>query len=528
MPVWLWLRRKPDGEDPDDLGRFVLNARRLAILAVVGGGWVYHQASGGSAALAAMGLVAFTGMAQVFPAMMGGLLWRGATRLGAYAGVGCGLLLWLALIFLPSVGIGAEPDFPQGVDPLAGSIALSIGVNVLAFLIVSLLSFPDPVERLQGLSFVHAVEPEGRGPAPDGNARGAESLLAMARRIWGAEPALRFFQAEAVAQGKSGFLPDLTPRFLTRLERRLAGSVGAATAHAMIGRVGGGAGLSVADLMEVAGEASRAKEEARRLETARAELDRTARKLREANAKLTELSVQKDAFLGQVSHELRTPMTSLRAFSELLKLPDLPEADRTRFAGIIHDESGRLTRLLDDLLDLSVLESGRVALNVSVANLHDLIDRALQAASASGAQRDFTIDRDLPSEHIPVITDTDRLLQVLINIISNARKYCDAERPELRIRARRLADRTTQIDIIDNGSGIDLDRQALIFEKFARLNDPMRAGGAGLGLAICLEIMTVLGGDVTYLPGQGGAAFRITLPHRPQGMSGPDGVAPPA
>lgn len=296
----------------------------------------------------------------------------------------------------------------------------------------------------------------------------------------------------------------------------------------MIGRVGGGAGLSVADLMEVAGEASRAKEEARRLETARAELDRTARKLREANAKLTELSVQKDAFLGQVSHELRTPMTSLRAFSELLKLPDLPEADRTRFAGIIHDKSGRLTRLLDDLLDLSVLESGRVALNVSVANLHDLIDRALQAASASGAQRDFTIDRDLPSEHIPVITDTDRLLQVLINIISNARKYCDAERPELRIRARRLADRTTQIDIIDNGSGIDLDRQALIFEKFARLNDPMRAGGAGLGLAICLEIMTVLGGDVTYLPGQGGAAFRITLPHRPQGMSGPDGVAPPA
>ncbi|WP_299912600.1 ATP-binding protein [uncultured Paracoccus sp.] len=524
VPLWLWMRRRPDVGDAEDLGEFVLNARRLAILAVVGGGWVYHQASGGSAALAAMGLVAFTGVAQVFPAMLGGLLWRGATRTGAYAGVGTGLVLWTVLIFLPSVGIGALPHYPAGVDSLAGSIALSMGANILAFLILSLTSFPDPVERLQGLSFVHAVEPDAPGRSGGGSARGAESLLALSRRIWGADPALRFFQAEAVAQGKSGFLPDLTPRFLTRLERRLAGSVGAATAHAMIGRVGGGSGLSVSDLMEVAGEASRAKEEARRLETARAELARTAMQLREANEKLTELSVQKDSFLGQVSHELRTPMTSLRAFSELLKLPDLPEADRSRFASIIHDETARLTRLLNDLLDLSVLESGQVRLGISAANLHDLIGRALDAASSSGPGRDFTIDRDLPGEHLPVLTDTDRLLQVLINIISNARKYCDAPRPELRIRARRRPDRTTEIDFIDNGSGIDPDRQALIFEKFSRLNDPMRAGGAGLGLAICREIMTALGGSITYLPGQGGAAFRVTLPRRPPTM-GRDGRA---
>ncbi|MFV0302486.1 MAG: sensor histidine kinase, partial [Paracoccus sp. (in: a-proteobacteria)] len=211
---------------------------------------------------------------------------------------------------------------------------------------------------------------------------------------------------------------------------------------------------------------------------------------------------------------------------ELLKMPDLPEADRTRFASIIHDEAGRLTRLLNDLLDLSVLDSGQVRLSISVANLHDLIDRALDAASASGAGRDFTIDRDLPAEHLSIMTDTDRLLQVLINIISNARKYCDAPRPALRIRARRRPDRTTEIDIIDNGSGIDLDRQALIFEKFARLNDPMRAGGAGLGLAICREIMTVLGGSIAYLPGQGGAAFRVTLPRRPPTLSREHADAP--
>jgi signal transduction histidine kinase len=104
-------------------------------------------------------------------------------------------------------------------------------------------------------------------------------------------------------------------------------------------------------------------------------------------------------------------------------------------------------------------------------------------------------------------------MQVFINLISNARKYCDAEQPELRIAVRQRAGRVT-VDIIDNGSGIPKDAQALIFEKFARLTDMNRAGGAGLGLAICREIMTNLGGSVAYLPGQGGAAFRVTVPLR--------------
>ena len=110
-------------------------------------------------------------------------------------------------------------------------------------------------------------------------------------------------------------------------------------------------------------------------------------------------------------------------------------------------------------------------------------------------------------------TDADRLTQVFINLISNARKYCDAARPELRIAVRHKAGRVT-VDFIDNGRGIPKGAQALIFEKFSRLTDANRAGGAGLGLAICREIMANLGGSVAYLPGQGGAAFRVTVPLR--------------
>ncbi|WP_282601727.1 sensor histidine kinase [Paracoccus sp. PARArs4] len=514
VPGWLALRRIPAGEGTDDLRGFVLNARRLAILAIMAAGWTYHQASGGAAALAAMGLVAFTGMAQVLPAMLGGLLWRGANRKGAYAGICTGFALWMALIFLPSVGMGGDLPVPAGVDPWTAAVALSLALNTAAFIGVSIFGFPDPVERLQGLSFVSAVEPIRHSRMARGDDR-AEPLLAMARRVWGADAALRYFQAEAQAQGKSGFLPDLTPRFLTALERRLAGSIGSATAHAMIDRVAGGVALTVSDLLQVADEAHRAKEETQRLEAARSELARTARQLREVNDKLTALSVQKDAFLGQISHELRTPMTSVRAFSEILKDSSLSDEERKKFAGIIHDEAGRLTRILDDLLDLSVLESGRAQLSVTAANLHDLIARALAAASATRPERSFVIDRDLPSEHLGVITDADRLLQVLINVIGNARKYCDAPYPALRIRVRRPDTGGAVINIVDNGSGIDAGRQSLIFEKFSRLNDPAKAGGAGLGLAICKEIMETLGGSISYLPGQGGAAFRIVLPARP-------------
>ena len=308
----------------------------------------------------------------------------------------------------------------------------------------------------------------------------------------------------------------MTPEFIETLERELAGSVGAATAHAMLGQIAGGVNVSVEDLMAVADETAQIMEYSSQLEAKSEELSRTARQLREANEKLTALSVQKDAFLSQISHELRTPMTSIRAFSEILReggsAGDMDPESLEKFSSIIHDEAQRLTRLLDDLLDLSVLENGGVSLNWVRANLHDVIARAVQATSQGRVEDRLRIKRNELAEHIAIETDSDRLAQVFINLIANARKYCDAKTPVLKINVRRLEDEVLQIDFIDNGSGIPKSKQAMIFEKFSRLTDQSRAGGAGLGLAICREIVQNLGGTITYLPGQGGAAFRIEMP----------------
>ena len=529
----LWLKLRPGAAAEDDLRQVVLMARRLAIAAVLALGYGYYQVSGGSAALASIGLIAFLGVAQVLPALLGGIFWRGATRTGAILGLVTGLTVWAYTSFLPSFGPGAalsEAVFAEGpfglawlrpqalfgtqaMDPMIHALFWSMVLNVMAFCLGSLLTFPGPVERLQGAAFVGvfngAIGPQrwARGRAEP------EALLGMAQRILGEEAALTLFQTAARAQGKEGFLPDPTPTFLDTLEARLSGSVGAATAHAMISQLVGRATVTVEDLMAVASESAQILEYSARLEAREAELTRTAGALREANEKLTQLSLQKDAFLSQISHELRTPMTSIRAFSEILTEGDLPADQVMRYGRIIHDEAKRLTRLLDDLLDLSVLENGTVQLTLGLASLQGMLDTALTAARATRPDRDFQVLRDLPSETLYLKTDADRLTQVFINLISNARKYCDASRPELRIAVRQRAGRVT-IDFIDNGKGIPKAAQALIFEKFARLTDANRAGGAGLGLAICREIMTNLGGSVAYLPGQRGATFRVTVPLR--------------
>jgi Na+/proline symporter/nitrogen-specific signal transduction histidine kinase len=538
-PLWLSLTRRDESLTVGaTLGRgdvrgLVLMSRRLSIAAVMALGYGYYRLSGGSEALASIGLIAFVGVAQVLPAMMGGIYWRGATHVGALAGLLAGFVIWLYCLFLPSFGESgvfsasflAHGPFglgwlrPQalfgieGLDPLLSALFWSLSLNTGMFLALSLMTFPDPMERLQGVAFVNVFDrSEGTGTWKRSSVE-AEDLLSMAQRILGPDEAQRFFQAQAAGQGKAGYLPETNPDFLARLERQLAGSVGAATAHAMIAQFTGGASVSVQDLIAVAGEAAEIKEYSAQLEAKSEELARTARALSEANDKLTALSVQKDGFLGQISHELRTPMTSIRAFSEILMEPDLAEPMRAQYAEIIHEEARRLTRLLDDLLDLSVLENRGVQLNIAAANLHDLLNRAVQSASNTRPEREFRIERNFPAEHMAIFTDTDRLVQVFINMISNARKYCDADRAVLRIEVKQKSGRV-QIDFIDNGSGIPKASQAIIFEKFARLTDTSRAGGAGLGLAICREIMANLRGSIDYLPGQEGAAFRITLPLR--------------
>ena len=528
MPIWLSWQGSAAAQS-GDVRKIVLSARRVSIGVIMALGVAYYEVSGGGAALAAIGLIAFAGIAQILPALVGGLFWRGATRLGALAGLSLGFAIWLYTLLLPALGSGVLPEAVveqglfgwawlkpyalfgiAGLDPIVHCVVWSMTLNALAFCVVSLATLPNPVERLQGAQYVNVFDHSAGPRGWTGSVAQSEDLMVMSQRILGAQDALTLFAREAELQGGHGYLPEPTPEFLNRLERKLAGSVGAATAHAMVGQIVGGSAVSVQDLMAVADESAQLLEYSNKLEAQSAELSRTARQLREANEKLTQLSVQKDSFLSQVSHELRTPMTSIRAFSEILRdTHDLKKEEMRRYASVIHDEALRLTRLLNDLLDLSVLESGQVSLNMREGRLAEVLDHAVSAALAGSTQR-LQVIRRSEGEALQLCSDLDRLAQVFINLIANADKYCDAAAPQLTI-AVRSGGGVLTIDFIDNGSGIPAEAQSMVFEKFARVGAE-KAGGAGLGLAICREIMERLGGSITYLHGRRGGAFRVTLP----------------
>jgi signal transduction histidine kinase len=253
-------------------------------------------------------------------------------------------------------------------------------------------------------------------------------------------------------------------------------------------------------------------EYSQQLENQSHRLELAMQELRAANAQLTEMGAQKDAFLSQVSHELRTPMTSIRSFSEILHdSENLALPDAKRFLGIIQDESVRLTRLLDEILDLSHLESGRGQLLLEPVLLQDAIEKSLNATGALLEEAGIAVENTLPEAPVMVMANFDRLAQVFINLISNTVKYGRGAHPAMAIRLA-LSGEFAIVTMADNGPGIPHAHRKKVFEKFTRLSEANLAGSAGLGLPISREIMRNLHGDLTLKPSREGAVFEVRIP----------------
>ncbi len=532
MPLALILY--PKGTEPKgDLRGLLLMSRRLAILLIMFFGYVYFELTGGTNALASIGLIAFAGSAQVLPSLILGLFWRGATKAGALAGLVAGFALWVYTLALPSFEgaflmsvsvlqngpFGIEILRPQallgveGADPLVYSLVWSIGLNTLLFFVVSLFTSQNTLERLQAALFVDVFH-SATGDSHHYIQRSAatEDLFALAQRILGGAAARRLFAEIAREQGQKGGMPKPTDAFISRLERELAGSVGAASAHAMVGRVVGAEDISLTELIDIADETQRLIETSRQLSEKSAELEQTLQQLRVANDRLRALDAQKDAFLSQISHELRTPMTSVRSFSEILLNEDEPTTEEAKqFIAIIHSESLRLTRLLDELLDLSRLESGTTTVPTEPLDPKAEIEAVMASMAPLFDEHNVKATVEYAAEDAQVRANSDRIRQVLINLLTNAVKYNSSASPEIRIEARTRR-RNFEIDVIDNGGGVSREEAAVIFEKFARGDRSTIAQGTGLGLPISRAIMQNMGGDlsVEFTPA-GKSFFRLTV-----------------
>jgi len=283
----------------------------------------------------------------------------------------------------------------------------------------------------------------------------------------------------------------------------------------MLSQVISGETVTIEEVMQMADETQQLLEYSQRLEQTTKELQSTTSQLRQANQQLRRLDQQKDEFLSQVSHEVRTPMTAIRSFAEiLLTHKNLEQGQRRRFVNTIHDESKRLTSLLDEILDLSALERGETLWTNEPTDIEAAIKRAIEVCTPITRQHHMRVSRGRNVRGVRVDANADRLCQVFINLVSNAAKYNNAKNPTVEITSR-VENSKLVVDFCDNGPGIAPRYRKRIFAKFSRgkrAADTNEAG-SGLGLAISREILAKMNGTLELVHGKkNGARFRVILP----------------
>jgi Na+/proline symporter/signal transduction histidine kinase len=534
MPLLLrWKAKVLSGRS--DLSGLLLGIRRGAIVALMMLGYAYYRVAGEAYALVSIGLVSIAAVAQFAPAMLGGMDWRHGTRAGALSGLALGFVLWAYTALLPSfsksgwlplsfieqgpAGISLLKPLALfglgGLDDISHALFWSMLFNVGGYVAVSLFGRQDIREHAQALLFVDVFRATGRRSIWRGSASLPE-MVELVGRFLGRQRAREAFDEHARARGVApGDELQADAALMQFAETLLAGAIGAASARVMLASVVKEEPLGMDEVLDILDEASQVIAYSHQLEQKSRALEAATAELRAANERLKELDRMKDDFISTVTHELRTPLTSIRAFSEILSDdPDMSPAKRAQFIGIIVKESERLTRLINQVLDLSKLESGNAEWHASEIDLKQVIDDAVSATSQLLREHDVAVTTERPAAVPALRADRDRLVQVMLNLISNAVKFCPRTGGRIAITLRVLGD-SLQVDVQDNGIGIAVDDQELIFEKFRQVGDPMtdKPQGTGLGLPISRQIVQHFGGRlwVRSAPGQG-ATFSFSVP----------------
>jgi PAS domain S-box-containing protein len=269
-----------------------------------------------------------------------------------------------------------------------------------------------------------------------------------------------------------------------------------------------GGGVCIVTDVTAARAAERARHEALRSE-------RAARTAAEAANRA------KDEFLAVVSHELRTPLTARRGWSSMLRAEDLPTERARRAFEVIERNTRAQAQLVDDLLDVSRIVSGKLRLEMGAVNAARIVDAALDAVRRAAAAKGVTLASTVEGELRAIAGDATRLQQVVANLLSNAVKFTPAG-GRVEVRLRMGADSVT-IEVRDTGAGIAPEFLPRIFERFNQGDASSRRtqGGLGLGLAIVRHITALHQGTVVAASeGRGkGATFTLTLPATPPGSS---------
>ncbi|MEO5327020.1 MAG: ATP-binding protein [Magnetococcus sp. THC-1_WYH] len=510
LPLLLRLR----SNFRDDLSGVILLLRRGIILGLLMLGYLYYRLLGESNTLVGIGMISFAAVAQFAPSILLGIYWTQASRRGAMGGLLAGFLVWTHTLLLASfaqsgwIGTDFLTDGPWGLswlrphalfgiafgDPITHSVFWSMLFNVGILVAVSLFDRQTAVEQIQALNFVNVFEKGAQGGDAylwSGFVSVGTLKKLLARFIGPAAAEADFAQHLRQCDLTLEEASQAPAHLVAFVEKHLTGAIGSASARVMISSVVSGEELDLRGVMRILDETSQVIEYSQRLELKSRQLEAATTQLRQANARLQELDRLKDEFLSTVSHELRTPLTAIRAFSEILHdNDDLSVQERQKFSSIIIKETLRLTRLVNQILDLAKIESGKMEWHLSEVDLSSLVQEAIDATRHLFDNKSVRLINRVPGAIIRVRADRDKIIQVVINLLSNAVKFCDADTGLVVVELRESPDEIG-LAVVDNGMGIPGEDLERVFEKFYQIRKdaidlPM---GTGLGLTICRRII---------------------------------------
>ncbi|WP_103072603.1 sensor histidine kinase [Aquimarina sediminis] len=522
---------------PERNANYIKNIRRIAIFCLILGAYFFYINFNIELSLFSIGQLSFVVIAQLAPSFFIGLFWNRGSSIAAKLGIIVGTLVTSYTLVLPfvldtifgnmnfivygpfEIGI-LRPYALFGIDflnPVTHAFFWSFFSNCIVYLGVSISFKGNYRERNYGEMFVNsnynslqenAFVWKGEAYVSD--------IRKVLNRFLGEERTERALNLFYLKYNLPKDAKSADARLINFSEKLLTGSIGSASSRILISSVVEEQPVTLVEVLEILEENKKTISSNKFLKQKSDELTQLTNDLKEANEELTLHDKLKDEFLDTVAHELKTPITSIRAASEVL-LDDnsMPIKLRTQFLANIMDDSERLGKLINNILDLEKLASGREILDKKINNLNLTIDKAVSGVHAIAEKKNIKIMTSKPVEALFARYDEDRILQVFTNILSNAIKFIEKKDGIVKISSEKNQG-SIRISIEDNGKGILAEDMKYIFDKFyqSKNQNVKKPAGSGFGLAISKQIVEGHNGKIWADEScKAGARFIIEIPN---------------
>lgn len=516
----------------------IKNIRRLCVFSSIILAYLLYSLFNPDISLFSIGLISFLIIAQLAPSFFIGMFWNRGSALGSKVGIILGMFIIGYTYLLPFIteNVLSNNQFVENglfeiellkpyalfeidiLNPVNHALYWSLFLNTGAYLIFSVIKKGNYRERNYGEMFVNSqkvVELKENAYVWKGEAY-VEDIQNILVRFLGkdkADKALRVFRRRYAVNPEEK-LADA--RFINFSERLLTGAVGSASAKILISNVAKEKPVSLVEVLKILEENKETISVNKSLEEQSQKLIKLTSELKSANDELKIQDQLKDDFLDTVAHELKTPITSIKASSEVLSEgDDMPFELQKKFLSNIIQDTERLNVLINDILDLEKMASGRDELTLRHQSLNKCVEDAINGISSIGQRKKIEVKFHNKTQ-IETEFDYSKMLQVLTNLLSNSLKFISENNGKIDVF---LEENSEEISckVKDNGKGIPNEDIQLIFKKFYQSKNQTfkKPIGSGFGLAICKQIIEMHGGEIHANPNlKIGAELIVKLPKR--------------